>query len=343
MIAPVAWAEEWELEAWERPFDYNSPSQHIKYQPATSAERAWKLCIAYPHMKDSYWLSVNYGMVEEAKRLGLSIDIVDAGGYPNLQRQIEQVQSCAQNNTDLLIVGTVSFAGLSETIVKIAEDMPVLATVNDIADEGITAKSGVSWFSMGASVGNYLAKKHPKGSPPVDVVWLPGPKESGWVPFIDKGFRTAAAAGAINIVDVRWGDTGKEIQRTLVQEALEATEQNIDYIVGNAPAAEAAVSILRRQNLRDKIKIIATYLTHGIYRGIKRGRILAAPTDSPVAQGKLSINQAVRILEGKDYIKHAGPKIILVDKHNVDNFDLDTSLAPATFLPTYRVDAGVVR
>ncbi len=293
-------------------------------------------------MKDNYWLSVNYGMVEEARRLGLSLKIVDAGGYPNLERQKTQIINCVKNSTDALIVGTVSFSGLSSTLTDIAKDIPVLATVNDISDEGITAKSGVSWFSMGASAGEYLANKHPKGSPVVNICWLPGPKESGWVPYIDKGFRSGIADGAIKIVDVRWGDTGKEIQRTLVQEALEATDQNIDYIVGNAPAAEAAVSILRRQNLTNKIKIISTYLTHGIYRGIKRKRILAAPTDSPTAQGRLSINQAARILEGKGFVKHAGPKIILVDENNVNNIDLDASLAPASFLPTYKVDSEPV-
>ncbi len=342
-ITVKLFAQTWELEVPEEPFNFDSPSKIVAYQPIEAAKKHWKICASYPHMKDNYWLSVNYGMVEEAKRLGLSLAIVDAGGYPNLERQKKQVEDCVKNSTDALVVGTVSFSGLSSTLTKIAKNIPVLATVNDISNEGISAKSGVSWFSMGKSVGKYLAEKHPKGSSPVNISWLPGPTGSGWVPYIDQGFRSGIANGAINIVDVRWGDTGKEIQRTLIQEALEATNQNIDYIVGNAPAAEAAVSILRREKLTDKIGILSTYLTHGIYRGIKRHRILAAPTDSPVAQGRLSIIQAVRVLEEKDYVKHAGPKIVLVDETNVDNIDLDTSLAPASFLPTYRVDHGYVR
>ena len=48
--------------------------------------------------------------------------------------------------------------------------MPVLSTVNDIEDFGITAKSGVSWTTMGQVAGEFLARRHPAGSDPVSVV-----------------------------------------------------------------------------------------------------------------------------------------------------------------------------
>jgi protein TorT len=44
--------------------------------------------------------------------------------------------------------------------------------------------------------------------------------------------------------------------------------------------------------------VLSTYFTPGVYRGIVRGKIMAAPTDSPVLQGRLSVDQAVELLEG---------------------------------------------
>ena len=327
----------WSLITWAKPFDYSSPMHTLDYVPLATRTRPWRFCVAYPHMKDSYWLSVNYGMVTQARQLGVGFKLVEAGGYPNLQRQIEQVKTCAGSGVDALIVGTVSFAGLTPALEKIAHRIPVLATVNDIADTAITAKSGVSWTTMGAVVGDYLARLHPRGSSTAKIAWFPGPKGSGWVPFVDRGFRQAVATGASHIVISKWGDTGKEVQRTLVQDALESGIK-FDYIVGNALAAEAAVSLLRNAGRSDQIHVLSTYLTHAVYRGIKRGRILAAPTDSPVMQGRISIDQAVRVLEGKPYLKHAGPEIIMVDGNNVNHLDLNASLAPPTFLPTFRVD-----
>ncbi|MEM7292295.1 MAG: TMAO reductase system periplasmic protein TorT, partial [Pseudomonadota bacterium] len=319
MLMPLATIADtstnWRLETWDTPFDYNSPSRIIQYEPAQPAAKPWHMCISYPHLKDSYWLNVNYGMVEEARRLGVAFTLVEAGGYPNLSKQRDQIEQCTSAGTNALIVGTVSFEGLSETIVDISQTIPVLATVNDITDIGITAKSGVSWKTMGEVAGAYLAKLHPLGTAAVTVAWFPGPEGAGWVDFIERGFRAGLEGSAVEVIVTKWGDTGKEIQRTLVQEALESHPE-VDYLVGNALMAEASVSTLRNRGLENDIEIISTYFTPAVYRGIRRGRILAAPTDAPVIQGRLSINQAVRVLEGRPYIKHAGPEILMITQDN---------------------------
>ena len=41
-------------------------------------------------MKDAYWLGVDYGVVDEAKRLGVSMNLVEAGGYTELNKQISR-------------------------------------------------------------------------------------------------------------------------------------------------------------------------------------------------------------------------------------------------------------
>jgi protein TorT len=330
----TARAEVWELETWSTPFDYSSEKHKIDYQPTTPASKVWHLCISYPHLKDAYWLNVNYGMVQEAQRLGIAFTLVEAGGYPNLERQRQQVDQCTNADTDALIVGTVSFRGLNQSITRIAARMPVLATVNDIEDVGITAKSGVSWTTMGQVAGEYLAERHKAGTKPVTVAWFPGPQGAGWVDFIETGFKRGLQDSAVEVVVTKWGDTGKEIQRTLVQEVLESHPQ-VDYIVGNALMAEAAISTLRNRKLETQIKVISTYFTPAVYRGIRRGRILAAPTDAPVMQGRISIDQAVRILEGRKIIKHVGPQIEMIDQQNWQAFDISNSLAPPSFLPTF--------
>lgn len=68
---------------------------------------------------------------------------------------------------------------------------------------------------------------------------------------------------------------------------------DIRYLVGNAMMAEAAVSILREKGLEQREGILSTYFTPGVCRGVARRKILAAPTDLSVLQGRLSIAQAV--------------------------------------------------
>ena len=328
--------EAWDLEVWSPPFDFESPSQRVRYQPLERASRPWRICASYPHLKDSYWLSVNFGMVEEARRLGVALRVVEAGGYPNLERQIAQIRDCAAE-ADVLALGAVSFDGLSEAVVEIAERIPVVAVVNDIADPGISAKAAISWVALAKLIGDYLARQHPEGSEPVKVAWFPGPKESQWAHFVERGFRAGLEASSAEVVVTKWGDTGREIQLLLIEEALEE-RADIDYIVGSAVTAGAAVSVLRARGLSERIKVLADYFTHAVYRGIKRGKIEAAPTDFPALQGRLGIEMAVRVLEGRLDHPHAGPLIKLVEADSLAALGQRLSLAPASFAPTFVVE-----
>jgi protein TorT len=237
---------------------------------------------------------------------------------------------------DALILGPVSYEGLTPSVIEIARRMPVIAAVNDMDDAGVTAKSSVSWREMGAEAGRAIALRHPKGSPPVRLAWFPGPQGAGWVRFVERGFLEAIAESSAEIVATRFGDTGLEQQVLLVEDVLD-TVPDIDYLVGSGPMAEAAVSVLRARGLTDTIGIVSTYVSHGVYRGIKRGRILAAPTDFAVLQGRLAIELAVRAIEGKLTIQHAGPKIVTLTLENIDLIGTDESLAPASFVPVFKV------
>ena len=144
------------------------------------------------------------------------------------------------------------------------------------------------------------------------------------------GFISAVEGSAVEVVDTRYGDTGKEAQSALVEDALE-THPDLDYIAGTAVTAEAAIPILRSRGLTDQISVLSYYFTPGVDQGISRGRILAAPTDSPVIQGRIAIDQAVRILEGAGYEKHVGPALYVVTADNHADFDSSSTLAPAGF------------
>lgn len=339
LVCLPAGAEVWPLETRSRAFDDTSAAVPIDYVPLDHAARPWRLCILYPHLKDAYWLSVNYGMVEEARRLGVGFDVFEAGGYPNLARQIEQLRGCAGDEFDAVILGAVSYGGLTPVVEEIARRKPVIAAVNDIDDRGIAAKASVPWAGMGAAAGHFIAARHPAGSPPVTVAWFPGPEGAGWVSFIEAGFRAALAESSAQIVITRYGDTGTEQQVLLVEEALEAWP-DVDYLIGSGPMAEVAVPILRARGASGKVAVVSTYLSHAVYRGVMRGRILAAPTDSPVVQGRLAVEMAVRALEGRLEVRHAGPAVRVVTPDTTGPSVTEGSLAPASFVPVFSLAPG---
>jgi protein TorT len=326
------------VEVWDPPFDMSSPRTKVMYEPLEKASKAWEICVSFPHMKDAYWLAVDYGVASEAKRQGVKMQLVEAGGYTELNTQISQIEDCAAAGADAVVIGAISYDGLNNLVKKLREQgLPVIDVINGMSSPDISAKSLVSFGEMGAKAGEFLANKHPAGSDTVKVAWFPGPAGAGWVEAGNAGFLEAVKGSAVEVVETKYGDTGKEVQSKLVEDALE-TYPDLDYVVGTAVTAEAAIPILRSRGLSDQVKVVSYYYTPGVHQGIGRGQILAAPTDSPVIQGRIAIDQAVRILEGVEYLKHVGPEIFVVTTENYKDFDPSTTLAPPGFKPVFRVE-----
>ena len=326
------------VEVWDPPFDMASPRSTVDYVPLEKASKKWEICVSFPHMKDAYWLGVDYGVAEEAARLGVNMQLVEAGGYTELNRQISQIEDCVAAGADAVVIGAISFDGLNNLVGEIrSKGIPVIDVINGMSSPELSAKSLVSFGEMGSKTGEYLAETHPAGSESVKVAWFPGPASAGWVEAANTGFVAAIEGSAIDLVETKYGDTGKEVQAKLVEDTLE-THPDLAYIAGTAVTAEAAIPILRSRGLTDQIDILSFYYTPGVDQGIRRKQILAAPTDSPVIQGRIAIDQAVRILEGAEYEKHVGPALFVVTQDNQADFDTASTLAPSGYKPVFRVE-----
>ncbi|WP_371410792.1 TMAO reductase system periplasmic protein TorT [Vibrio penaeicida] len=306
----------------------------VSVEKNTAAE---KICAIYPHLKDSYWLSVNYGMVEEAKKQQVELKVLESGGYPNIARQTQQIQECRSWGAQAIILGTVSPSAYQNNLSLLVQGIPVFQTVNQLNTNAETKNSvhgyvGVNWYNMGYETGNYLKGMHPKGSGKVRIAWLPGPKQRGGTKPVEQGFLDAIKESDVEVAVSMWEDNDKELQRNLVQHVLEATD--IEYIVGSAVAIEAAISEVRIAERKD-VKLVATYLSHGIYRGLRRGRVEFAPTDKMVLQGKTSIMQATYFLRGQAYNSVYVPIIEPLTAGDVPKEIVVDSLSPAEYRPVY--------
>ncbi len=326
------------VESWNPPFDMMSPRTSIDYVPLEQAKQPWSICVSFPHMKDAYWLAVNYGVASEAERIGVRMQLVEAGGYTELSTQINQIEDCVSAGADAVVIGAISYDGLNNLVGEIrSKGTPVIDIINGMSSPELSAKSLVSFGEMGGMAGEFLAEQHPAGGESVKVAWFPGPAGAGWVEAGNTGFLAGVEGSAAEVVETKYGDTGKEAQSALVEDALE-TYPDLDYVVGTAVTAEAAIPILRARGLSDQVKVISYYFTPGVDQGIRRGQILAAPTDSPVIQGRVAIDQAVRILEGQDYEEHVGPALYVVTADNHGEFDPTSTLAPDGFRPVFLVE-----
>ncbi|HFV5248775.1 TPA: TMAO reductase system periplasmic protein TorT [Escherichia coli] len=305
-------------------------AQHFTVQASTplKAKRAWKLCALYPSLKDSYWLSLNYGMQEAARRYGVDLKVLEAGGYSQLATQQAQIDQCKQWGAEAILLGssTTSFPDLQKQVAS----LPVIELVNAIDAPQVKSRVGVPWFQMGYQPGRYLVQwAHGK---PLNVLLMPGPDNAGGSKEMVEGFRAAIAGSPVRIVDIALGDNDIEIQRNLLQEMLERHPE-IDVVAGTAIAAEAAMG--EGRNLKTPLTVVSFYLSHQVYRGLKRGRVIMAVSDQTVWQGELAVEQAIRQLQGQSVSDNVSPPILVLTPKNADREHIRRSLSPGGFRPVY--------
>ncbi|EFD5223237.1 TPA: TMAO reductase system periplasmic protein TorT [Shigella sonnei] len=305
-------------------------AQHFTVQASTplKAKRAWKLCALYPSLKDSYWLSLNYGMQEAARRYGVDLKVLEAGGYSQLATQQAQIDQCKQWGAEAILLGssTTSFPDRQKQVAS----LPVIELVNAIDAPQVKSRVGVPWFQMGYQPGRYLVQwAHGK---PLNVLLMPGPDNAGGSKEMVEGFRAAIAGSPVRIVDIALGDNDIEIQRNLLQEMLERHPE-IDVVAGTAIAAEAAMG--EGRNLKTPLTVVSFYLSHQVYRGLKRGRVIMAVSDQMVWQGELAVEQAIRQLQGQSVSDNVSPPILVLTPKNADREHIRRSLSPGGFRPVY--------
>ena len=305
-------------------------AQHYTVQASTplKAKRAWKLCALYPSLKDSYWLSLNYGMQEAARRYGVDLKVLEAGGYSQLATQQAQIDQCKQWGAEAILLGssTTSFPDLQKQVAN----LPVIELVNALDDPLVKSRVGVPWFQMGYQPGRYLVQwAHGK---PLNVLLMPGPDNAGGSKEMVEGFRAAIAGSPVRIVDIALGDNDIEIQRNLLQEMLERHPE-IDVVAGTAIAAEAAMG--EGRNLKTPLTVVSFYLSHQVYRGLKRGRVIRAASDQMVWPGDLAVELAIRQLQGQSVSDNVSPPILVLTPKNADREHIRRSLSPGGFRPVY--------
>lgn len=162
----------------------------VDYVPLAKASKDWSICVSFPHMKDPFFLAANYGIVEEAKRLGVRVQTLDAGGYAGLNTQISQIENCVAGGANAVIMVAIARDGMNNLLTQLkAKGVPVVDAINGVSSKDTAVRVLTSPRDEGLRAGQYLAKKHPKGSKAVKIAWLPGPAGAGFVEAFNAGFQ----------------------------------------------------------------------------------------------------------------------------------------------------------
>jgi protein TorT len=316
----------------------NGPSSDGVYNaiPSDLSTEEWRVCAVLPHVKDPYWVAANYGLVTEAERLGITLDVYEAGGYTELANQVNQIDDCVAGGAEAVIIGAISFDGLDAKVKQLRDEgIVVIDGLNGIS-ETVDARAVLAWREMGGAVGTYLTEHAGKEQ----VAWFPGPAGAGWAEDATSGIEESLAGSDSTLLEPQYGDTDKNVQLRLVEDAVQANP-DITVIAGTAVTAEAAATA----DVGERI-ILADYMIPSTYDLIETGDVTCGVSDQPVIQARMTVDMAVRLLEGiplDDEMQRAFPAPVRVcgpaagDAENLSDFIPQTTFAPEGWSPQFSV------
>ncbi|WP_229260422.1 TMAO reductase system periplasmic protein TorT [Duganella alba] len=304
------------------------------YAPAARASKHWRIAFLFPHTKDPYWSGCAYGVISEAKRLGVAVDILPAAGYDDLHGQLQKIEEAIAARYDAIVVSPISMTATNSAIAKArAAGIQVLELANDSRSDDLNLKVTTSLRSMGMEATRWVIRDaQQRGLKTINIALLPGPLGAGWVKGEVDGTRIAAQEAPIevNILDIRYGDSERGLQSQLTERIVARHGARLDYILGCTGCAPAALGPIKAAKLDDKIRVVAFDLTSEIAQLVRTREIYAAADTKGVSQARVAINAAVNLLEGrtKEQPHTILVKLGMLDQQNLANYPFDTSIAP---------------
>lgn len=311
---------------------------------AEPARRPWRIAYLFPHIKDSYWVGCSYGVIGEARRLGVAVDIFPADGYDDLVGQLRKMEEVLAAGYDAIVLSPIGLTANNSSIASArSRGIPVFELANDSTSDELTTKVTTSLKSMGIDAMHWvIGDARRRGLKSINIALLPGPAGAGWVKGEVEGSREAARKAPIkvNIVDIRYGDSDRIGQSQLAAQLLAEHGRRLDYILGCTGCAPAVRLPLEEAGLADKVRVVAYDLTREIAALIRRGEIYAAADTKGVSQARVVTNAVVNFLEGrsKEPPHTILVKLGLVDRRNAASYKFETSIAPEGYAPILSYD-----
>ena len=330
------------------------PGVDTSWPERVTAKRTYDLGYSFPHLMDPYWISVLYGVIDEARLCGVDVTAFTAGGYGEITRQISQVESLVEMKVDAILASVVSYEALNPVLEEaVAGGIPVILLINDNSMDSPAGKSCCMYYYNGERSADIViehAKERLDAGEAVTAGFFPGPGGLAWSTSTWLGFQARVEElelkEQINVLDVKWGLSEKAVQLSLIEPFLSAYPE-VDYIIGNTVFADAAILPVEAIGRTGKTHIVSTYMAQPVYIGLKEGNIIGAPQEWQQFTGRLAVQMAIRVLHGEepgvDFPFQWVPKLTMLTPENVVDYPWELQFEPEGWEPvfTYTVPEGL--
>ncbi len=296
---------------------------------------AQKLTIGFsmPDLSESFWISMAYGVDAEAKKAGVEIVKVNAGGDANVNQQISQIQNLIQRKANAIIVGATNGDAVKPVVEQaVAAGIPVIGLSSIPGSPKISSAVGADHYGMGRLQAECLGKAlGGKGG----VGTMAGPAGQSWADERVKGFRETLAAKSPNIkivTDSRLADNRNSALKTMEDWIQRFPDLNGVYSATDDIGA-GVVDAIKAAGKSKSLKVSSSNLSPVAEELLKSGEFVCVSIQQIVLQGREAVRQAIKAAKKEKTVEQVRTPAILVTKENLAKVDLSNVRAPQGYKP----------
>lgn len=297
------------------------------------AQKAVTIGYATPDLSSSFWVSMTYGVEDEARKLGVTLVKLNAGGDANVSTQISQIQDLTERKVDAMVVGATNGEAVRSVVEHaIGTGIPVVGLSSLPASNKLAATVGANHYEMGRLQAQCLGDAMGgKG----EVAMISQQQGQSWADRRRQGFLDTLKASYPNIKVV--AESRNAVTRNDAINLVDNWLQRFPDLGGiyNAvdDSAAGALIAVKGAQRRGRVKISASNLSQTAQQMIKSGDLVCTSAQQIVTQGREALRQAVAAAGHKPVQRDIQAPSIMISSQNLATVDLSLLSAPASYRP----------
>ena len=285
--------------------------------------------VSVPTVEGPFFTAMLYGITDEAKKLGYKVEIMDAGGYANVDQQSTQMNTLATKQVKAILVDPADPTTIKSAVTQAqSQNVPVIGTGDPAPD----AKSNVA--SSHCNIGHAMAKGAKQLLPDGGTLGvLAGPPGATWTTARLKCFKQDLSGGNIKIVAEKTSDPAVDQGVTIASDFLQRDPSlNLLYGADDTVGVGAAKAVQAADRC-GKTKVLTAVLGEQAEQLLKKGCINFVVGQQTVLIGREGVRLADKLNNGQSVPQNNEIPLVNVTQKNVNDVDLTTMRQPKGFHP----------
>jgi ribose transport system substrate-binding protein len=289
-----------------------------------------KIGVSVPTVQGPFFTAMLYGMKDEAKKLGYTLEIRDAGGYANVDKQASQFENLGVQGVKAVLIDPADPTTLEGSLAQVkAASVPVVGAGDHFPGADVSVSS--SHCDVGHAMAKGAQQLLPDGG---TMAALTGPAGAPWTTDRWKCFTEDLKSTNIKIVSEKASDPAVEQGVTIASDFLQRSPK-LDLIYGaDDTVGVGAAKAVQEAKRCGKTQVLTAVLGREAEALLKEGCVNYVVAQQTVLVGRLAVREADKLIAGtKPPSDTVSVPLVPVTKDNLASVDISKLREPDSYKP----------